>query len=237
MDGGRRDEARHADAAVEEWVFACWSTDGSLGAISGHRLLGRTAWYWAALVGVDRPLLHVAEWDVAVRADPMVVKAEVLWAEHTCDAPFEQWTIGNETFAVELDDPEQALGRAYGARRPIAFDLEWYATSPPTAVPGGYEQVGSVHGRIDLVNEPAGPEGIDLEELYGRRWHRWGERLDPIVLDDARAHTGLRAPFAFPDGTVADWVLTPSGWRSRRRAGSPDRRWADPSPGAPVDAG
>jgi hypothetical protein len=29
------------------------------------------------------------------------------------------------------------------------------------------------------------------------------------------AHTGLRAPFAFPDGSVADWVLTTRGWNSR----------------------
>jgi hypothetical protein len=32
-----------------------------------------------------------------------------------------------------------------------------------------------------------------------------------------RAHTGIRAPFAFPDGTSIDWVLTADGWRSRRR--------------------
>ena len=37
--------------------------------------------------------------------------------------------------------------------------------------------------------------------------------LGPVALPDAFAHTGLRAPFAFPDGTVADWVLTPDGWR------------------------
>jgi len=30
------------------------------------------------------------------------------------------------------------------------------------------------------------------------------------------AHTGLRAPFAFPDGGVSDWVLTVDGWRIRR---------------------
>ncbi len=28
----------------------------------------------------------------------------------------------------------------------------------------------------------------------------------------------LRAPFAFPDGSIADWVLTPDGWRALRGA-------------------
>ena len=34
-------------------------------------------------------------------------------------------------------------------------------------------------------------------------------------LPEAFAHTGLRAPFAFPDGSVVDWVLTPDGWAAR----------------------
>ena len=42
-----------------------------------------------------------------------------------------------------------------------------------------------------------------------------------LELPDAYAHTGLRAPFAFPDGSRADWVLTPDGWRSRRAPTSP----------------
>ena len=58
----------------------------------------------------------------------------------------------------------------------------------------------------------------------GRRWRRWGEALGPLDLPDAYAHTGLRAPFAFPDGEVVDLVLTPDGWRSRAPA----------APGAPA---
>ena len=43
------------DAAVEEWVFAAWTPDASLGVISGHRIVGRTAWYWAALARAGSP--------------------------------------------------------------------------------------------------------------------------------------------------------------------------------------
>ena len=43
--------------------------------------------------------------------------------------------------------------------------------------------------------------------------------MGPLELPEAIAHGGVRAPFRFPDGTIADLVLTPDGWhrRSRRR--------------------
>jgi hypothetical protein len=206
-----RHDRPHPGVAVEEWVFTCWLDDASVGIVAGHRLLGRRAWYWAALARPGEPLLHVTEWEVSVRPDPLIVKAHGLWAEHVCDAPMEQWTVANETYATALDDPADALGRAYGTPSPISLDLEWYATGAPRARRDGYEQEGVVHGTIELA---AGP--LHLTEAAGRRWHRWGDELAVLELPDAYAHTGLRAPFAFPDGTRADWVLTPDGWRSLR---------------------
>jgi hypothetical protein len=93
----------------------------------------------------------------------------------------------------------------------VAFDLEWYATSPATAVPDGYAQEGVVHGVVELAGGP-----LHLTEVPARRWHRWGDALGPVDVPPAYAHTGRRAPFAFPDGVTTDWVLSPDGWRSRR---------------------
>jgi len=217
-------DGRHHDATVEEWVFAAWTTDATLGVISGHRIVGRTAWYWAALARVGRPLLHVTDFEVPVRSDPFIVKGQALWAEHFCDAPLEQWSVGNETYASAMDDPDDALGRAYGTPTAIAFDLEWYATAAPTVFRvadassgGGYEQVGVVHGTIDLHGESR----IDLAEIPAHRWHRWSDHagLDPVSLPASVAHTGVRAPFAFPDGGVSDLVLTSGGWCRRSERG------------------
>jgi hypothetical protein len=219
----RAEEDRHPASPAEEWVFAAWTRDAAIGVISGHRIVGRTAWYWAALARHGRPLLHVADFDVPVRADPFVVKGEALWAEHHCDDPMAQWSIGNETYASSIDDPDEALDRAYGDPTPIAFDLEWYATDPPTplepvggraALDTGYEQVGVVHGAIEILGEPR----LDLVEVPARRWHRWTTEsvgFGPLSLPERRAHTGVRAPFAFPDGSVADLVLTADGWARR----------------------
>lgn len=226
------EDARHADVAIEEWVFAGWTGDGSLGLISGHRIVGRTAWYWAALARTGRPLLHVTDFEVPLRSDPFIVKGEGLWAEHHCVAPLEQWSVGNEAFASALDDPDDALGRAYGDPTPLAFDLEWYASGPPSPLEPhgdrigldfGYEQRGVVHGTIEMVTEPS----IELAEIPAHRWHRWvppsvpagavdvAPSLGPLLLPDAVAHTGVRAPFAFPDGTTSDLVLSPRGWSRR----------------------
>ena len=78
----------------------------------------------------------------------------------------------------------------------------------------GYEQAGVVHGRIEL----GGSDPVHLDEAPAHRWHRWGDELAPVELPEAFAHTGVRAPFAFPDGSIADWVLTPDGWRALRDA-------------------
>ena len=209
-------DTRHG-GTVEEWVFAAWTPDATVGAISGHRIVGTMAWYWAALARTGQPLLHITDFEVPVRADPFIVKGEAMWAEHFCDAPMEQWSIGNETYASALDDADDALGRAYGIPTPIAFDLEWYASAEPSAIENGYEQTGVVHGAIEVLGEPT----IELSEVPAQRWHRWvaaggSHEMGPITVPLASAHTGLRAPFAFPNDTAIDLVVTPSGWFRRR---------------------
>lgn len=213
----RSAESRHDDAAVEEWMFTCWA--GPVGIVSGFRIVDvRTAWYWAALVRPAQPLLHVTDWVVPRRTDPLLVKGDALWAEHTCDAPMEQWSITNETYATAFDDPVEALGRGFGVPTAISWDLEWYATAAARWCPepvdhrtGAYEQAGVVHGDIAIGGAT---EPFRLHEAAAHRWHRWGDDLAPVEVPDAFAHTDQRVVFAFPDGTRADWTLTPDGWRS-----------------------
>jgi hypothetical protein len=226
MPHDERHDGRHAGASIEEWVFAAWTPDGGLGVISGHRIVRNTAWYWSALARSGRPLLHITDFEVPVRADPFIVKGEALWAEHHCDAEMEQWSIGNETYASAMEDPDEALGRAYGDPTPVAFDLEWYATATATpiepagdraSIDAGYEQVGVVHGAIEILGEPR----VELVEVPAHRWHRWTSEsaaygFGPLMLPEVTAHTGVRSPFVFPDGSISDLVLTPRGWAQRR---------------------
>lgn len=204
----RSDEAQHPTCECEEWTFSWWRADGSIAGHASYRLVGRSnAWYCWGLWRRDEPLLHVTEFDIPRRSNPMIAKAEAMWAEFTCDAPFEQWTLGNETYAVELDDPAEALERAYGRAVPIASDLEWYATSGPVPLPDGYAQAGRLLGSVETVNGP-----LELDDLVAHRTHRWSRtgRLDEPTRH-VTAHLGPRLPFRFPDGVVRDLYLTNEG--------------------------
>ena len=57
---------------------------------------------------------------------------------------------------------------------PMAFDLEWYASSAPTAVVDGYEQQGEVHGAVEL-----GGGALEVAASPAHRTHRWAETLAP----------------------------------------------------------
>ncbi len=196
---GPSDEQRHPAASVEEWLFTAWLAQPAVGADLGvsHRRRRRpgTGRRWLA---TGAPLLHVADWHVPLRSDPLLVKGDGLWAEHTCDAPMEQWTVTNETYAAALDDPDDALGRAYGVPTALSWDLEWYATDQPTprAVAGlrrTIEQAGVVHGEIEI----GGADPIHLVEAPAHRWHRWGDAARSPSNSPRRSPTpvcALRSP-------------------------------------------
>lgn len=209
------DERSHRIVGVEEWTFSWWSDDASLAGFTMYRLHGglRWAWYCWGLSRQGEPLVHVVECRIRPRHDPMIAKAEAFWAEYTCEHPFEQWTVGNETYAVELDDPDEGLGRAYGEQVPIASDLEWYATERAIAVPCGYAQTGVIVGDIETERGV-----VTVPEMRSVRTHRWttdGD-LPSLFVGGAVAHLGRRVAFQFDDDSRLDLVLTPDGWSTRR---------------------
>ena len=174
----RSDEGRHRPAPAPRWEesygFDFAAGDGSVG---GYVRLGLRpgeggAWYWAAVVGPDRPLVLVRDHDVPLpRGRSLEVRTSGLWAGHTCETPREHWTVGLEAFGVALDDPREAFGGERGDRCPLGMDLEWEAAEPAQGEPGvGYEQRCTVHGEV-LV----GAERLEVDGL-GWRTHRWGER-------------------------------------------------------------
>lgn len=211
------DEGRHLppdDAAgwEETWWFDAWRADGSLAVTCRLALVPsrRRGWYWCDVVRPGEALVHVVADDVPMPRAGLAVRAHGLWADHVCEAPFEQWTVANEAIAVALDDPRDALGRAYGEAVPVAIDLEWYAAGPPEPTPEGYRQVGEVHGAIELRDgslELIGP---------GSRGHTWGLARGCDASPSALP-AGSLAPILLPDGSVLEQVLTPGGWFRQRR--------------------
>jgi hypothetical protein len=212
------DERRHRPGAgplwSELWQVDWWAANGSAGGTSCHVLLpnvGR-AWYWAALVRPDGPLLSVVDLDQPLPVGTLRLRGGSLWADLVCEAPFGQWTVMNETYAVALDDPAEALGRSYGDPVPVAFDWEWYAEALPVrgAPPGceGYRVEGEVHGEVELRG------GSIAVSAPGRLTHWWGERAW-FTSEGEPAH-GSAAPVRLrgPAGEEAALhrVLTRHGW-------------------------
>jgi hypothetical protein len=198
----RAAERRHAPGGEplwgEAWSFDFAAPDRSLGGFVRLGLypnLG-VAWYWAFLVGPDRPVVAVRDHDVELpRTRSLEVRSEGLWSAVNCETPLEHWSVGLEAFAVALEDPLDAFRGERGERVAVGFDLEWEATGPALGDPpgwdraSGYAQPCRVDGLILL-----GAESIDFAGS-GRRDHRWG-------VQDWWAEPRCRIAGQLSDGTT-----------------------------------
>jgi hypothetical protein len=204
------DEGRHRDVAVEAWWWWAWADDASAGLFVGFELRGVRFDYWAGLVRRGEPYLYVEELDGSGLHGGLEIKPPEMWADQHCDVPFRQWSLGNEAHGVLLDDPDEALRRAFGTPAPVTFDVEWYASAPPTPIAHGYEQAGTVDAQVELL------EGVFELRGPSRRVHVWAV---PFVPDDMAmpvVDADRRGPYRRSDGVGVQQALTPSGWHGRR---------------------
>jgi len=161
----------------ESYYLDFAAADGSLG---GYVRIGRypnlgVVWYWACVVGPDRPLVTVIDNAVpfGARYESLELRTDGLWADHHAETPLDHFTLGLEAFGVALDDPADTYRGLRGDRTPLGFDLEWDTDGLPFRWPEGmnrYEIPCNVHGEI-LVGE----ERIEFEGP-GQRDHSWGVR-------------------------------------------------------------
>ena len=204
------DEERHADVAVEAWWWWGAADDFTAGVFVGFELRGTRFDYWAGLIRVDEPYLYVEELDGADLRGGLEIKPPQMWADHVCDVPFRQWSVGNEAHGVLLDDPSEAWRRAYGTVVPVTFDIEWYAAGEPVAEASthGYQQVGEVDVQVELTT------GVVTFTGPAERVHVWGVPYMPSSFAMPVASAGLRAPYRRTDGINVDQVLTDRWYRN-----------------------
>ena len=178
------DERRHTpDPSVALWnesYYLDWFTeDLSLG---GYVRIGfypnyDRVWYWACLVGPDRPLVTIIDHDVAMPADDqsMEIRHDGLWADHIIESPLEQMSVSLEGFALEVEDPAHMYTDTRGNRVPFGFKLDFFTDRagyqwPP--IQPRYEIPCSVQGEVSVGDERIVVNG------WGQRDHSWGAARD-----------------------------------------------------------
>lgn len=209
-----RDERRHTpddDPLWNESYYLDWFAEdlsvGGYARIGLYPNLGRV-WYWACLVGPDRPLVTVIDHEVPLpsSAASLEIRHDGLWADHAVETPNEHMSINLEAFAVSLDDPAEVYGDGRGERVPFGFELDFLTDRaaylwPP--VTPRYEIPCRVQGEV-LV----GAERIEVDG-WGQRDHSWGAARDwwsmPWCWTAGRLTDGTRWHSAGGFFTEADW--------------------------------
>jgi len=92
---------------------------------------GRTATFQAAVIEPFQLPLVIAEHGIAGPERGWELRAPGLWAETVCEEPGRRWTYGLEAFALAVDDPAELLGRGFGHRVPLGWELEFEAADDP----------------------------------------------------------------------------------------------------------
>lgn len=178
-----RDERRHEPDDTELWnesyYFDWFDEDLTLGGyvrIGFYPNLDRV-WYWACLVGPDRPLVTVIEHEVALprSSSSLELRHDGLWADHVVEEPNEHMSINLEAFAVSLDDPTETYRDLRGERVPFGFELDFHTDGgayqwPP--ITPRYEIPCRVDGEILVGDERIAFDG------WGQRDHSWGAARD-----------------------------------------------------------
>lgn len=210
------DERRHEPGSGRFWnesyYFDFFDEEGSLGGyvrVGLYPNLGVT-WYWACLVGSERPLVTIIEHEIEVPEAPSLsIQDGELTADHQCKSPTRRFALALAAKALALPDPAAAYGPLHGDRTPFALELEWESDGP-----GGYrfrdldryELSCHVQGRIRV-----GGESIDFEG-HGQRDHSWGERdwwVSAWCWNAGRLEDGTRFHSVAPrtlDGQNIPWA-------------------------------
>jgi hypothetical protein len=177
------DEFRHVHDGTELWnesyYLDFFAEDLSVG---GYLRIGlypnlNRVWYWACLVGPDRPLVTVIDHEVPLPSSDrsLEIRHDGLWADHIVETPNEHMSVNLEAFALQLDDPRDVYGDARGDRVPFGFELDFLTDRaaylwPP--VTPRYEIPCRVEGEILVGNERISFDG------WGQRDHSWGAARD-----------------------------------------------------------
>ncbi len=171
----------------------------------------------------------LAEDEIVAPAQRWELRASGLWADMICEQPFKHWSYGLEAFGLAIDEPDELLGRGYGDRVPLGWELDFESDAdrvagfeqPPGAdVPDGYRQAGLADGLVLLADRSVPIHGPAV------RYHWWGSS-GPVSLDGLDGHLESepgreRAPSAAAERSEVAIPMSGRVWRLAHRPGRLD---------------
>ena len=146
------------------------------------------------------PPVVIAEDGIPVPDERWELRTSGLWTDNICESPYRHWGYGLEAFALEIDDPAELLGRGYGRRVPLGWELEFEGAPDevarwPVVDGGAYGQPGRVDGLLLFAGRSRPLTGDAV------RQHWWGPNAAvPIELLDLQAGLGTAPTDAGPGG-------------------------------------
>lgn len=187
--------------------------------VSGSR---HSASFHCAVFGNERPPIVIAEAEIAAPEARWEFRTSGLWADTICETPLRHWSYGLEAFGLEITDPAELLGRGYGDRVPLGWELEFESTSESVtaaAEPGsgspdaitGYGQHGEAHGLLLFVTGESAFVGRAI------RQHWWGSAeavaTAPVLAElDAQINTALGGSAPAPTAARGPVAEQPAPW-------------------------
>lgn len=150
---------------------------------------GDTASFHAVLFRSDDDPLVLVEVAIPVTNPRWEFRSSGLWVEAVCERPGEHWSYGLEAFALAIDGADELLGRGYGLRTPLGWELDFVVDQTASGEPDD--------------PDPDGGGGTTIES----------GRVDGLVLtgpgaDGERAFAGVGWRVAWDEVDVGRW---PSG--------------------------
>lgn len=190
--------------------------------VDGLTVLGKASFLCAYFQDGELPVV-LAEDEIVAPEQRWELRASGLWADMICERPLNHWSYGLEAFGLAIDEPEELLGRGYGDRVPLGWELDFESSSERVeglfdsagqGETGGYRQSGLGDGLVLLADRSVPLSGPAL------RHHWWGP---PAAMDfervDVRLSSGSQ-PGAADTRSAAALPMPGAVWKLVHEQGS-----------------
>ncbi len=156
--------------------------DRRLAIVSRLARLGDRAAFHTLVLRADELPLVLVESGMPATTLRWEFRTSGLWVEAVCEQPGVHWSYGLEAFAVAIDEPDELLGRGYGHRTALGWELDFVVD--PDADSGLFGDAGGEDPAATTTVEVGRVDGLlltgpgDEEPVVGVGWRLAWDEID-----------------------------------------------------------